>query len=52
MFYPHAVNSEYAEYGLCSMQMPIGWNGLSMTTEGCSVHMPIVIINVKVCFVK
>ena len=28
-----------------SMQMPIGWNGLSMPTEGCSVFMPIVIIN-------
>ena len=31
-----------------SKQMPIGWNGLSMTTKGCSVHMPIVIINFKV----
>ena len=26
-----------------SMQMPIGWNELSMPTEGCSLHMPIVI---------
>ena len=25
--------------------MPIGWNGLSMPTEGCSVCMPIVITN-------
>ena len=32
----------------CSMCMPIGWNGLSMPTEGCSVCMPIVIINFKV----
>ena len=32
----------------CSMHMPIGWNGLSMPTEGCSVHMPIVTTNFKV----
>ena len=32
----------------CSMSMPIGWNGLSMPTEGCSVHMPTVITNFKV----
>ena len=24
-----------------SMQMLIGWNGLSMSTNVCSVHMPI-----------
>ena len=30
-----------------SMQMHFGWNGLRMPTEGCSVHMPIVIINFK-----
>ena len=36
----------------CSICMPIGWNGLSMPTEGCSVHMPIVIINYKVRGVK
>ena len=36
----------------CSMHMPIGWNGLSMPTEGCSVHMPIVITNFKVRSVK
>ena len=30
-----------------SVQMPIGWNGLSMSTEECSVCMPIVIINFK-----
>ena len=35
-----------------SMQMSIGWSGLSMPTEGCSVHMPIVIINFKVRGVK
>ena len=32
----------------CSMCMPIGWNGLNMPTEGCSVYMPIVITNFKV----
>ena len=31
----------------CSMGMPIGWNGLSMPTEGSFVHMPIVITNIK-----
>ena len=31
----------------CSMHMPIGWDGLGMPTEGCSVHMPITIINSK-----
>ena len=30
-----------------SKYMAIGWNGLSMPTEGCSVHMAIVIINFK-----
>ena len=30
------------------MQMSIGWNGLSMLTEGCSVCRPVVIINFKV----
>ena len=25
----------------CSVCMPIGWEGLSMPTDGCSVHMPI-----------
>ena len=36
----------------CSMCMPIGWNGLSMPTEGCSVCLPIVITDVKVRGVK
>ena len=31
----------------CSMHMPIGWEGLSMPTDGCSVHMPIIIFNSK-----
>ena len=31
----------------CSMHMPIGWEGLSMSTDGCAVHMPIIIINSK-----
>ena len=35
-----------------SMQMPFGWNGLSMPTEVCSVCMPIVIINFKVRGIK
>ena len=30
------------------MEMSISWNRLSMSTKGCSVHMPIVIINFKV----
>ena len=32
----------------CSICMSIGWNGLSMPAEGCSVHMLIVITNFKV----
>ena len=31
----------------CFMHMPIGWEGLSMPTDGCSVHMPITIVNSK-----
>ena len=31
----------------CSMHMPIGWKGLSMPTDGCSVCMPIIIVNYK-----
>ena len=31
-----------------SMHMPVGWNGLSMSNEGCSVCMPIIITNFKV----
>ena len=31
-----------------SLHMPIGWNGLNMPTKGCSMYMPIVIINFKV----
>ena len=33
-----------------SIQMPIVWNGLSMPTEGCSVCIPIVIINFSFIF--
>ena len=36
----------------CFMYMPIGWNGLNMPTEGCSVHMPIVMTKFKVRGVK
>ena len=35
-----------------SVQMPIGWNELSMPTDGCSVCMPIVMINFNVRGVK
>ena len=31
----------------CFMHMPIGWVGLSMPTDGCSVCMPIIIVNSK-----
>ena len=36
----------------CSMDMPIGWNGLSMPTSGWSVCMPIVITNFEIRGVK
>ena len=36
----------------CSMHMPIGWNGLCMSTAGCSVCMPIIITNFKVRVVE
>ena len=36
----------------CSMHLPIGWNGLSMHTEGYSVCIPIAITNFKVRGVK
>ena len=31
----------------CSMCMPIGWEGLSIPTDGYSVCMPIIITNSK-----
>ena len=31
-----------------SMCMAIGWNGLSMAMEGCSVYMPIIITNFRI----
>ena len=31
----------------CSLHMPIGWEGLNMPADGCSVHMPIIITNSK-----
>ena len=46
MFYVHAqmvVFSEHAKDIYCSMHMPIGWEGLSMPNDGCSVCMPIII---------
>ena len=36
----------------CFKCMHTGWNGLSMPTEGCSVHILIVITNFKVRGVK
>ena len=36
----------------CSVHMHIGWNGFSMPTKGCSVHMPFVITNFEVRGVK
>ena len=54
MFYVHTLNSIQSmpsmTYG--SMWMSIGWNGLSLPTEGCYVCMLIVIINFKVRGVK
>ena len=44
----HALNSDMSSMPCGSMQMPIGWNGLRMPTEGFYVHMTIVIINFKV----
>ena len=31
----------------CPMDMTIGWEGLSMPTDGCSVHMSIMFVNCK-----
>ena len=36
----------------CAKHMLIGWNGLSMPTEGWSVHIPIIITNFQVIGVK
>ena len=47
MFHEHALNSGHAQYAYGSMQMSIGWNGLSMPTEGFSLQIPIVIINLR-----
>ena len=52
MFYAHAEKSEHANMCYSSEHMPVGWNGLSMPTDGCSVHMPIVITDFKVRGVK
>ena len=44
MFYAHTqmvVFSEHAQDFSCSVHMPIGWEGLSMSTDECSVYMPI-----------
>ena len=51
----HALTSEHAQYALCEcLLVGMDWacplrdvlcNGLDMPTEGCSVCMPIVIIN-------
>ena len=31
----------------CSVHMPIGWEGLSMPTDGCSLCVPIITVNSK-----
>ena len=36
----------------CSMHRLIGWEGLSMVIDGCSVHIPIIIINSKLWSAK
>ena len=36
----------------CSMHMPIGLEGLSMPTDGCTVCMPIMFVNSKLWGVK
>ena len=35
-----------------SIYMSIGWNGLRMPTEGCSVHMPISLLILRSGVVK
>ena len=52
MFYVHAQMSEHAQYAILFYAHPIDWNGLRMPTEGYSVHMQIVITNVKVRGIK
>ena len=48
MFYVQVQKSEHAQYALLFYAHAIGWNGLSLPAEGCSVHTPIVITNFKV----
>ena len=31
----------------CSVHMPMGWEGLSIPTDGCSLYMPIMFVNSK-----
>ena len=31
----------------CSMHMPIGWNGLTMPTEGCFVACPLSLLTLR-----
>ena len=31
----------------CSMHIPIGFEGLNMPTDGCSVYIPIITVNSK-----
>ena len=53
MFYVHAPNSEHIpSMPYYTIQIPIGWNGLSIPTEGCSLCVPNAIINFKVRGVK
>ena len=36
----------------CPMYIPFGWEGLSIPTDGCSVHMSIIFINSKLWYAK
>ena len=51
-FYVYALNAEHVQYALRFYVHAIGWNGLSMPTNVCSVCMPIGIVNFKVRGVK
>ena len=50
IFYVHAqmvVFSEHAQDVLLFYAHTYGWEGLSMPTDGCSVHMLIIIVSSK-----
>ena len=47
MFYAHAQLSEHAQYALLFYALAYWLEGLSMPTDWCLVHMPLIIINSK-----